>query len=461
MLTWRPPIHKSLILKVGVHVGKLVAVQAGKLCKGAACDKVAYLIGQFAQLAEHDTDHWLLGLHVIADNGIDEIELQMVPPQPAPGAAARTTAAKILPGGVLASAIPHAQPCNDYDPMWLVYAHPSAFPHGVGKCPQGMSLEHWARCIILRHPRGQYACNLGLLVDMFNIIQRHNVNTHARVQLRLTPRLANTIGDLSSADLKLLLDIMSKPGGGIGNSSKWRKLSPSARTLLQGMKRASSRVAASPGAMLSLRSRVLAISSIFGPFTCMINLNPSELNLHWTFTLAGVPYTFDAAGRPQGRPGQLDALRIVAANPVACAQSIQAYLSAFCDVFLGWPMESKRQSNPDCLFGVIKAAYLKFESSGRGGLHAHGQILQPPLQAQKLQQLMKDGHVMQKRVFEFMESFCTSYLPWPGQKVQGEQQSRDSSSSPNYSRGGANLCAYSLLWFSKSAVPYWLSCRLP
>lgn len=342
------------------------------------------------------------------------MDVQFVPPVPSANTIHQAASAKLMPGGMLVSAVPHTNPCNDYDPNWFIYAHPTSFPHGVGQCPKGVSLERWARCILLRHPRAQFARNLGLIADLWNIIQRHRVNTHAWVQLRLTPRMAASITSLTSSDLESVLDILSKP-----SSAAWSNLSPSARILLDGMKRAGGRVQGSPQSFLSLRSKVLAVNTVFGSYTTMINLNPSELNMHWTFVLAGHPYKFDAFGKPNGRLPQLDCLRVVAADPVACAQAIRAMMAAFVDVFLGWPMGSKRQVNAACLFGLILALYLKYEDSGRGSLHGHGQALQPVLQATRLREIFEQSEEMQQRLFEFMESFATAYLPWPGSPVQG------------------------------------------
>lgn len=147
----------------------------------------------------------------------------------------------------------------------------------------------------------------------------------------------------------------------------------------------------------------------------MINLNPAELSSKWTFVNIDTmkAYEFDAFGNRIGGPSALEALRAVAANPVACAHMVHAYVGAFGMVFLGWPLSSKHQTNPHCIFGVIVIGYFKYESSGRGGKHAHGQILQPPLQAANLRRLLSKGDEFQERLFEFLESFACSYLPWP------------------------------------------------
>lgn len=69
--------------------------------------------------------------------------------------------------------------------------------------------------------------------------------------------------------------------------------------------------------------------------------------------------------------------------------------------------------DPDCLFGVIYAMYLKYESSQRGGLHAHGQTCQPFLQAEQLRRMMADGTVFQEHLFAFFESLMCAYFPVP------------------------------------------------
>ena len=144
----------------------------------------------------------------------------------------------------------------------------------------------------------------------------------------------------------------------------------------------------------------------------MFNLCPGEQFSEWTFKLSGKEYKFDTYGKPEGRPTTLDCLRIVAQNPDSCAHFIHAYIAAFCDIFLGWPMGSAKQVNPDCMFGVLLMAYLKYEASGRGGKHAHGQTIQAYLQFLNLENMMKNGG-MAKALYAFMESVACSYFPSP------------------------------------------------
>jgi hypothetical protein len=157
----------------------------------------------------------------------------------------------------------------------------------------------------------------------------------------------------------------------------------------------------------------MAVQPLFGHYTCSLNLCPSELGSEWTFAMAGKKYSFDALGMASDRPHVKQCQRIVAENPVACAEMIHAYMQAFAEIFLGWPMDAERQDNPDCIFGVILAAYLKYESSTRGGKHGHGQICQPALQAQRLKAMLEDAPMFQYQLHGFMEAVMMAFFPTP------------------------------------------------
>lgn len=307
---------------------------------------------------------------------------------PGAGLDAQTTAEKCasvfrVQGGmnVVVSAIPKSDtPANDYDPAWMLGTHPSAFPHNTGARPDGMSEERWAQCILRRYPSSQFAQNVGLIADLFDCIQRHSVNKNAWVQVQFRPDQQAAVSALSEQHVQAVLDAIASRKFGADLNNVLDGLPEGARTLYNGVKAVGGRVIGTPQSFLSLRSKVLAANTVFGAYTCQLNLSPSELGAKWTFDLAGEAYEFDYEGRPTNRPHLLQCKRIIAANPVACADFLMAYLRAFTEVFCGWPMGSDRQTNPNSLFGIIYAMYLKYESSQRGGLHAHGQTCQPFLQ---------------------------------------------------------------------------------
>jgi len=155
---------------------------------------------------------------------------------------------------------------------------------------------------------------------------------------------------------------------------------------------------------------------VYGPYTCQMNLCPSENSSKWTFDSAGESYEVDFDGRPHDRPHISQCKRIIAENPKACAEFLQAYLAAFAKIFLGWPIDMEYQFDPKCLFGRIMAAYYKYESSTRGGLHAHGQLIQSFLQSKFLRDLLADADGNGKfadKLFSFFESVMCAFFPIP------------------------------------------------
>lgn len=166
---------------------------------------------------------------------------------------------------------------NDYDPMWLVGAHPSAFPNNTGARPANMSEERWAQCILQRYPTSQYARNLGLIADMFNITQRHSVNKNAWIQFRFRPDQQAAVSDLSEKDVQAVLDAISSRSFGAELRHRMDALPPGAWTLYNGVRAVGGRVVGTPQSFLSLRSKILAANAVYGAYTCQLNLSPSEL----------------------------------------------------------------------------------------------------------------------------------------------------------------------------------------
>ena len=315
--------------------------------------------------------------------------------------------------GLLVSAVPKSDKLvDDYNPEWMLGAHPSTFPHNKGGCPPGMSEERWAQCLLQRYPARQYARNLGMIADCFNVIQRHSVNKNAWIQFQFRPDQQAAVTSLSQRDVQAVLDLISSNAFGANLTNGLNALPPGARILYNGVKAVGGRVLGTPQSFMSLRSKVMAGTSVFGAYTCHVNLNPSETSAKWTFELAGEKYEHDIEGYPSTRPHIVDCKRIIAANPVACADFLMAYLRGFVEVFCGWPMDSDHQVNPDCLFGLIRLMYLKYESSQRRGLHAHGQLCQPVLQHERLKQIMMDGTLLE-HLFNYFENIMCAYFPVP------------------------------------------------
>jgi len=361
-----------------------------------------------------------------------EVQMEENPNSHAPGFA-------IKPNGAIISTLGPQLPASDYDVDFFVKGHPHTFPNGIGSIPKGMTLKEYSRMIVHRYPRTQYDHNIGLLADLFNVWQRHEVLTQSRVKFKLAPSMIDEIDNLSEEHVRKVMRIISDGLVGPAFGVAMEKLPPSARTLLSAMKQVGGKVIGTPGSFLTLRSKMQAAWNVFGPYTIMINLCPYENNMVWVFEMAGEAYTFDAlTGKPVDMNGQKPPTaetraKVIAENPAACAHAFEAYLSAFKKVFMGWDEKEGRQTNPDCLFGKVLAFTFKFETGGRGGLHAHGQAILPLFQAENLIALFKEGEVIQKRLLQIAEhlsntTICKSDLiarVGEVEPVQGSMQDKD------------------------------------
>lgn len=360
-----------------------------------------------------------MSIQCAADGGVDEVDLMVDPDVPLQDQTVADKVRVVLQRAghsnhTLLSLIQQNSPlAAGSNASLIVGSHPSMFPYNKGLPPDGMSVSRWASHLLQRCPREQFAQNPGAIADMFNSIQRQQVNTQAHVQFNMQPHKLSGISCLSEDDINVVLEAIASGAFGERLTNLMAPLPSTAWDFYNSIKAMGGRIIGTPQSFAALRSKVMAPQGVFGPYTCSLNLCPSEVGSEWTFRMAGYTYEFDLHGNPTDRPHTTQCYRIIAENPVAVAEFLHCYMRAFCAVMLGWPMDSDRQENTSCLFGVIKVAYLKYESSTRGGKHAHGQILQPVLQAVRLQQLMEDGMCMEHHLYGFMESFMTAYFPVP------------------------------------------------
>jgi hypothetical protein len=310
-----------------------------------------------------------------AMEGLDDVDIQVStdPLEETPGFR--------LNNSTIESTLGPNKPCNDYDKSFFVHGHPMSFPNGKGAIPEKMSLREYAKMILQRYPRQQYAQSPGLLADLFNVLQRHDVLTQAGVQLRLSPDMIQQINSLTADQYKRVMELATAHTSGPALAAALTSLPKGAKTLLSAMKTTGGRVTGSPQSFLALRSKIESLWNVFGPFTVMVNLCPFENNLTWVFQMAGKAYCFDArTGEPVNGPTAAERAKVVKENPVACAQGFNHYIRAFFRVFLGWDLEKGKQVDSDCLFGHVLALAGRPETGGRGGLHLHAQAIQPLFQ---------------------------------------------------------------------------------
>ena len=165
--------------------------------------------------------------------------------------------------------------------------------------------------------------------------------------------------------------------------------------------------------MLQLRSKTNAGPVVWGPGTLMCNLCPTEMGAVLVFKM-GSPmqeYTFEVNGNPSGRLDKDECRRYIAKNWYACAHFFETYFQAFHDVFMGWPLSSRVQINPNCLFGILLSLVAHKEESGRKGAHSHSIATQPFWQTENLRKLFAEGEAMQQSILKFGEALMRAYMP--------------------------------------------------
>lgn len=334
-------------------------------------------------------------------------------------------------GGVLASVPEQGAPlATDYDRgWWFLRCFPGCFPHGTGGRPEGMSEQVWMQLLMHRWPPDQFAGNPYFVQYCYNILQRHMVNTNAYVQLLVHRSDMERIADITLDQLNDVVKLTMGLLRGTPATATQKHLHAAGQALLRAMRCAGLHLPGSPASFRQLLSTSNAMWAMFGAWTMMLNLNPSEFDAQLTFQMAGHAYGFATDGTPdQHRPDAMECWRIIAANPVAVADFFRAFLRAFCDVFLGWPPGAEQQQTADCAFGTVTAYIFKHETSSRGALHSHSIIVQPFLQPDQLETLATDDN-LRHAALQMMDSMICQRLS-PGAHRTRSQQLQSTQHAP-------------------------------
>lgn len=158
--------------------------------------------------------------------------------------------------GVIATA-GHLFP--DMDTRWPALTHPSAFPYGVGTPPPGMSYDAWLPVILQRAPRQQFAEQPMLVLDMFNITQRHEVNRAAKQVLYTNDRALEEFACLTVDELVLVVELFEKKHRGKDYTTALATAPLPVQKFLRALRQISNKVRGSPGYYSSARSQAFAL----------------------------------------------------------------------------------------------------------------------------------------------------------------------------------------------------------
>lgn len=114
-------------------------------------------------------------------------------------------------------------------------------------------------------------------------------------------------------------------------------------------------VVGTPGAARSFRSKLLAATCMFGPWTAFPTYNPCELYAQPVLRLAGAEYGFDLEGCPDDRfPDSATRHVIAASRPALCATYFMATMRAEQLIVYGWKPGAVLQDDSNCVFGKVR-----------------------------------------------------------------------------------------------------------
>eukprot|EP00952_Eustigmatos_sp_NYUAD-ZCMA_P009156 37875-Eustigmatos_ZCMA.PRE.1 len=195
-----------------------------------------------------------------------------------------------------------------------------------------MTLKRYASLILQRFPREQFAQNCFMILDLFNTLQRHQVNRSTGLTLKEVFSRLGEIGEISDHDVEAFIQHL-REGHTPAEISRRRTTPSQVQSLARSMALTCGEVLGSPAAFRRLQSEATAAWHGLGCWTLALTLNPSDLNSCMVYELAGHGYSFnvETALPDHTRPEGAARWRIIARNPVACAQFFHVFMRAFIE----------------------------------------------------------------------------------------------------------------------------------
>jgi len=339
--------------------------------------------------------------------GLDDAEIALQEDASVPVAASTLAA-----GGVLVSTTAGGPPHSDYLASWFVLTHPQAFPWGTGQKPPGVGRRRWIQYFLRRAPRAQHAHPM-LVLDMFDVLQRHEVNAHTRNGIFATRGQLAEFGRMTGDELEVAMNLFASNKRGAAYAQDLNAASPQVRNAARALKSTGAKIEGTAAAAGTIRSKAIALWHAFGPFTAFNTFNPSEMYSRAVMEMSGVRYRCNVPpfGAPEpAAPSVVERWRLVAANPVPCAEFFNTFMRTVHSVLYGWDVATGTQANPACVFGRIRAFYMRPECSGRAALHGHEQIVQADMQPARLRELQASKL---HELIEWIALMAARHLPSP------------------------------------------------
>ena len=295
----------------------------------------------------------------------------------------------------------------------MALCHIDSFPYVSkgGRRPLGMSSETFFEYLHKRVPREQFCSNAPLVAHAMDILQRKRTNVQAFVTTSCNPELMERIAHAPEGLIRDIARCMAAQGrNDRAAQGTLDSVQPIARTLQQGIRLSTAAVDLTDAYYHRAFLNVKAMVQCLGPNTFFYNVNPADMYSSVVFIAAGEPVVLGEDGVPQPNPSVQDRWRMVARSFHACKELINVTHRCILRYFFGWDEAAGRQTDPNCLMGVVLSYTRKVEESGRLALHIHGSAQPLIFCVERLEQLFAGPNCA---AIALAQSVLAMWLPSP------------------------------------------------
>lgn len=297
----------------------------------------------------------------------------------------------LMKGGILESTEESSlEP--DYDVLQPLLSNPAVFCNAEGECPVHMSDKQWIQIILAR---GGNNDRPDFVLSECDRQYRHDTYKQSFIQLKMTPKLVESIGAIPHSAVSEASQLL-RQNYGPPRSKALQTCSASVKAMFEGVKFAGSRLWGTPQSYSSLMSKAgTGATALWGEWTGFITICMSEAHSQIAFDIMGqfTEFNLEATVNTANHPSMTRLKQALVNHPAAISQFADLIVHGFHAEYLGWPIGSKYQLNPDCLAGPIAAIGDKFETSGRqGGKHDHLLMKQTTSNARQLKKVIQKIH---------------------------------------------------------------------
>ena len=285
-------------------------------------------------------------------------------------------------------------------------AFPCLYPYGCGgiERPRPVSLgfrDHikWS----LQYFDRRFRKHETFPFIMFGIAQRREALGSARVQMdrRTFEREARTISSITSQKLE---EAAAQEEKGLPISDQ------SVRLLKKHIHATASRIQGSDQSRYRLRSQIWSTSTVLGPPSLWITINPSDLHNPIAQVFAGEEIDMDKFMATLG-PDKAKRAKNIADDPYAAAKFFHFMISTILETLFQIKVTPAQVKTGVGVFGGVTAYFGTVESQGRGTLHLHILIwLKDVPSSEEMISLLKSEEFRQ-RIIHFIRDNFRAYVP--------------------------------------------------